>query len=217
MIGYIFPTELLNKKINVFGLPYVIIHGAYNAEKNCVEKFNDHMIHCVYAGTFDRKKGGVSTAVEAALYLNDKYHIHILGFGDKNEENLLLSQISDISTKTDCKITFEGLKTGEDYKRFIQKCDIGLSTQNPDAPFNDTSFPSKILSYMSNGLRVVTVRIPAIESSGIGNDVYYYEKQQPQDVADAIKRVDFNDGYCGREMIENLSATFISELNGLLS
>ena len=49
--------------------------------------------------------------------------------------------------------------------KFIQKCQIGLCTQNIDAAFNTTSFPSKILSYMSNGLEVVGVNIAAIKNS----------------------------------------------------
>lgn len=213
LIGYIFPTEILNQKINTCGLPYIVIHGTYNVEEDYGEKFSDGRIHCVYAGTFDPQKGGVAAAADTAQFLNEKYHIHILGFGSKQDEEMLINQIDEISKKTKCRLTFDGLKTGEEYNRFIQRCDIGLSTQNPDAPFNETSFPSKILSYMANGLRVVTVRIPAIETSYIGNNVYYYEKQQPQDIAETIISIDFNDGYCGREIVEKLSAVFLSDID----
>lgn len=217
LAGYIFPTELLNNKLNIYELPYILIHGTYNVENDYGEKFDDKRIHCVYAGTFDPKKGGVAAAAAAAQFLDSKYHIHILGFGSEKDRQLLINQIDEISEKTKCKITFEGLKSGEDYNRFIQKCDIGLSTQNPDASFNDTSFPSKILSYMANGLRVITVKIPAIESSAIGKYVYYYQEQTPESIANAIKDVDFNDGYCGREIIKELSVKFLSDLDKLLS
>ena len=216
LIGYIFPSELLNKRINTCGLPYIMIHGTYNVEEDYGEKYNDGKIHCVYAGTFDPQKGGVAAAVSAAQFLNEGYHVHILGFGNKQDEELLINQIDEISKKTKCGLSFDGLKTGEEYNRFIQKCDIGLSTQNPAASFNETSFPSKILSYMANGLRVVTVRIPAIETSGVSNCVYYYDKQDPQEIAKAITRVDFNDGYSGQEIIKKLSDGFLSDLNNLL-
>lgn len=213
--AYIFPTSLLNEKINKAQKPNVIIHGTYNVEKDYGDKFNDGKVHCVYAGTFDPRKGGVAAAA-AGQFLNENYHVHILGFGAKKDEELLKKQIDDISSKTKCKITFEGLKSGEEYNRFIQKCDIGLSTQNPDAAFNDTSFPSKILSYMANGLRVVSIRFPAVENSAIGEFMYYYNEQTPQKIAEAISMVDLNDGYDGRKIISELDRNFEMQLKQML-
>ena len=104
----------------------------------------------------------------------------------------------------------------EDYIRFIQSCDIGLSTQNPKAAFNSTSFPSKILSYMANGLRVVSIRIPAIETSAVGKYMYYYEEQQPKEIAKAIMSVNMNDDYNGRKIISNLDTEFYKNIAKLL-
>ncbi len=212
--AYLFPTALLNGLVNVKNKPYVIIHGTYNIEKDYGEKFNDGRIHCVYAGTFDPRKGGVAAAV-AAQFLNEKYHVHIIGFGSKQDEKLLINQIDEISRNTKCKITFDGLKSGEEYIRFIQKCDIGLSTQNPDAAFNDTSFPSKILSYMANGLRVVSVRIPVVEQSAVGQYIYYYDEQKPEKIAEAIMKVDLNDDYDSRKTIKILDKEFKDNIRNL--
>jgi hypothetical protein len=129
---------------------------------------------------------------------------------------MLLKKIDEISKTTKATITYDGLLRGEDYIQFLQKCHIGLSTQNPDAEFNDTSFPSKILSYMANGLRVVSVRIKAIEISAIGNEVYYYDEQNPKDIAQAIMSIDFNEPYNSREIIKKLDAKFSKEIKDLL-
>lgn len=102
--------------------------------------------------------------------------------------------------------------SGEEYIRFIQSCDIGLSTQNPDAAFNATSFPSKILSYLSNGLRVVSIRIPAIEGSDVGDKLFYYDEQTPKQIADAILSVDMAQAYDSRSDIVDLSNKFQNEL-----
>lgn len=214
--AYIFPTELLDKKINVENKPSTIIYGAYNDEKECGQPFNDGRIHVVYAGTFDPRKGGVQAAA-AAEFLNGNYHVHILGFGAEHDKKQLLEIIESVSKKTECVVTFDGLKSGEDYIKFIQSCDIGLSTQNPDAEFNATSFPSKILSYMSNGLRVVSVRIPAIEQSAVGDYMYYYDKQTPKEIAKAIMQVDLNDGYNGRGIISELDEKFTKEIAELIN
>lgn len=215
--AYIFPTLLLDDVVNVNKKPSVIIHGTYCVEKECGQPFGDGKTHVVYAGTFDPRKGGVQAAAAAAEFLTGKYHVHILGFGSEEDKQNLLKTIEDVSKKTECTVTYDGLKSGEEYIRFIQSCDIGLSTQNPDAAFNATSFPSKILSYMANGLRVVSIRIPAIESSAIGDYMYYYDRQTPEAIAKAIMQVDLNDGYNGREIISKLDKKFTKEIAELIS
>lgn len=214
--AFIFPTELLNTAVNCKGKPFSVIHGTYNVENERERIFNDGRIHVVYAGTFDPRKGGAVAAIAAGEFLPEKYHIHILGFGSDKEKADIKNQISEVSKKTKATVTYDGLLSGEEYIRFIQSCDIGLSTQNPDAEFNSTSFPSKILSYMANGLRVVSIKIPAIEKSAVGNYMYYYQKQTPAEIAEAIKSVDLNDDYNGREIISNLSDKFCNNLNSIL-
>lgn len=215
--AYIFPTLLLDDSVNVNKKPSVIIHGTYCVEKECGQPFGDGKTHIVYAGTFDPRKGGVQAAAAAAGFLTGKYHVHILGFGSEEDKQNLLKTIENVSKKTECTVTYDGLKSGEEYIRFIQSCDIGLSTQNPDAAFNATSFPSKILSYMANGLRVVSIRIPAIESSAIGDYMYYYDRQTPEAIAKAIMQVDLNDGYNGREIISKLDKKFTKEIAELIN
>ena len=222
--AYIFPTQLLDEKINKTHKPTVIIHGTYGVEADKKCKFDDEkihaqnkrIIHCVYAGTFDPRKGGAAAAAAAAAYLPDSYHIHILGFGSDEEVQKMKALITEISKSSKAKVTYDGLLSGEEYIRFIQSCDIGLSTQNPDAEFNSTSFPSKILSYMANGLRVVSIKIPAIEKSAVGNYMYYYNNQTPEEIAEAIKSVDLNDNYNGREIIAGLDKQFIESIKRIL-
>jgi glycosyltransferase involved in cell wall biosynthesis len=213
--AYIFQTELLNKKINTLNKPYAIIYGTYQVEEDRGVKFDDEKIHVVYAGIFDPRKGG-ALAAAAAEFLPKNYHVHIIGFGSNDDKSMLLKKIDEISKITKATVTYDGLLRDEEYIQFLQKCHIGLSTQNPDAEYNDTSFPSKILSYMANGLRVVTVRIKAIESSAIGNMVYYYDKQNPKDIAEAIMSIDFNEPYDSRKIIKKLDEKFVKEIKVLL-
>ena len=215
--AFIFPTELLSEKVNTEKKPEVIIYGTYHIEKELPKLFSDGKIHCVYAGTLDPRKGGAIASAESALFLNENYHIHILGFGNEKEKAEMLNTIDSISKKSKAKITYDGLLSGEEYIKFIQSCDIGLSTQNPNGKYNDTSFPSKILSYMANGLRVVSVRIPVVEESGIGKCVYYYDEQTPENIAKAIKSIDFSEEYDSRKAIGMLDKDFICDLKKMLS
>lgn len=214
--AFIFPTELLSEKVNTEKKPEVIIYGTYHIEKELPKLFSDGKIHCVYAGTLDPRKGGAIASAESALFLNENYHIHILGFGNEKEKAETLNTIDSISKKSKAKITYDGLLSGEEYIKFIQSCDIGLSTQNPNGKYNDTSFPSKILSYMANGLRVVSVRIPVVEESGIGKCVCYYDEQTPENIAKAIKSIDFSEEYDSRKTIGVLDKAFICDLKTML-
>lgn len=222
--AYIFPTQLLDQTINVENKPSVIIHGSYlvEPEKVCkhrsqkTDDVSDKIIHCVYAGTFDPRKGGAIAAAAAAEYLPSNYHMHILGFGTDQEIDNMKYEISEIKKRSKASISYDGLLSGEEYIKFVQSCDIGLSTQNPEADFNATSFPSKILSYLANGLRVVSIRIPAIEKSDIAEKIYFYDKQTPHDIAKAIECVNTTDDYDSRALIQTLSDKFELELKSVL-
>ena len=212
--AYVFSNRQLAKLINTQNKPCAVAHGSYKAEEAVNKSFDDGRIHIVYAGTFDPRKGG-TTAAKTAEFLDENYHVHILGFGNEKDTKALLSEIELISEKSACKLTYHGCLTGKEYISFLQSCHIGLSTQATDGAFNNTSFPSKVLVYMANGLRVLSVRIPAIEQSDIGSDMYYYDGSSPELIAQTINSIDFADGYDGRKIINVLNEKFTSEL-GLL-
>ena len=165
----------------------------------------DDKIHVVYAGTFNPTKGGAAAAVAAAEFLSDKYHVHIIGFGSEQEKDSVIKQINETKKRTACEITFDGLKLGEEYTLFLQKCDIGLSLQNPDSVYNETSFPSKVVSYLSNGLRVVSIRIKALETSAVDGIITYYDCQDPKEIAKAIMKIKIDDSYDSRSLITKLN------------
>lgn len=215
--AYLFPTKLLNDKFNADNKPTSLIHGTYKVEPDSGVSFGDDKIHVVYAGTFNLIKGGAAVSASIAEWLPENYHVHIIGFGSDEETEHIKNIIKETNLKSKAIVTYDGLLSGEDYIQFLQKCQIGLSTQNPDADFNASSFPSKILSYMANGLRVVTIRIPAIATSDIGKDVYYYDTQESNAIAEAIMKVKLNDDYDSRKRIEELNEKFKTELSKLFA
>ncbi len=217
---YVFQSEMLNRLINTRRLPYTVLHGTYHTvdDRTVVHPLIDTAqgkTHCVYAGTLDPRKGG-GTAVQAALFLPDRFHIHILGFGTDSEVQQMKDLIADVSSRCGCTVTYDGCLSGDDYLNFLGGCQIGLSTQQPDAAFNATSFPSKILAYMANGLRVVTVRLPAIETSQVGNDLFYYDENTPEGVAKAIQAIDLADDYDGKRVIQQLDTAFFASFCRLI-
>lgn len=209
--AYVLSTELLCEKVNPQSKPFTVNYGIFAPEKKRFEPlFSDGKIHCVYAGVLEPRKGA-GTAIAAAEFLPANYHIHIIGFGNERDTDEIRKQVAAMSAKTACTVTFDGKKSGDEYLQFLQSCQVGFATQSADAAFNATSFPSKVLSYLSNGLRVVSVRIQAIATSKVADLMYFYDGDSPKAVAEAIQSIDFSDGYDSRKSLCALDEAFIRD------
>lgn len=187
---YIFATSILNKIINSSVKPYLIAPGIYKNFKNSmVSKWDDGKIHLVYAGNLTPQKGGAEISVRIAEFLSPEYVIHILGSGAPEIEARLMDLINLMNEKNQAKVIFEGSFRGDEFNKFLQKCDIGLSTQNPLGNFNNTSFPSKILTYLGNGLEVISANIPAVTECTVGRFIHYYYQYAPSNIAKEILKI----------------------------
>lgn len=213
--AYIFSTEELSKQIMSTQKKYAVCLGTYCSEKKVERKEEEKMsknVEVIYAGTFDPRKGG-GIAIKAASYLPANYHMHICGFGNSQQIDEIKALISEINRTCACNVSYDGCLHGEEYLRKVQSCDIGLSTQEPGAAFNSTSFPSKILSYMSNGLSVVSIRLPVIESSPVGKYMFFYDNQSPEEVAKAIVRAsDTSNCRDMQSVLDELNAGFCENI-----
>ena len=215
--SYIFSNDYLNSIINTKQLPYVTCYGTYEIPTLYKEAFNDNLIHCLYAGTLDRQKQGAAIAINTARYLPNNYIIHILGFGTSQDLSYTKNLIDEINKQYGVtKVIYEGVKLNEEYLKFIQKCQTGLSTQNMDASFNDTSFPSKILSYMSNGLEVVSANIGVVKNSKISQYIHFYEVQDEKEIANVILNINLNAKSNNVDVVKELDKEFKEDLKAML-
>ena len=221
--AFIFPTKLMDSKVNSESKKSIVVHGVYKPEERLAYVRNDtdeasgkKVIHCVYAGTFDPRKGGVYAAIDSCRYLPSNYHMHILGFGTDDDIKNINKAISNIKGHISCRLTYEGMYKGKEYCKFIQGCHIGLSTQNPSAAFNDTSFPSKILSYLSNGLHVVSIKIPVVSKSDVSHLITYYSEQSGEQIANAILSVNTEEEYDSRKYLKRLDEQLKKDFKELL-
>lgn len=214
--SYIFSNDYLNSIINTKQLPYVTCYGTYEIPTLYKESFNDNLIHCLYAGTLAQNKGALN-AINVAKYLPNNYLIHILGFGSEKDIADIKNAVNEVNNSYGTtKVIYEGLKLNEEYLKFIQKCQIGLCTQNIDAAFNTTSFPSKILSYMSNGLEVVGVNIAAIKNSKVGQYIQFYNIPDEKEIANAILNINLNNKTNNVDVVKELDKEFKEDLKDML-
>lgn len=214
--SYIFSNDYLNSIINTKQLPYVTCYGTYEIPTLYKEAFNDNLIHCLYAGTLAQNKGALN-AINVAKYLPNNYLIHILGFGSEKDIADIKNAVNEVNNSYGTtKVIYEGLKLNEEYLKFIQKCQIGLCTQNIDAAFNTTSFSSKILSYMSNGLEVVGVNIAAIKNSKVGQYIQFYNVPDEKEIANAILNINLNNKTNNVDVVKELDKEFKEDLKDML-
>ena len=69
---------------------------------------------------------------------------------------------------------------------------------------------------MANGLQIVSIRIPSIEQSAIGNSVVYYDEQSPLSIANAILSVKIGDKDASREIVSMLDHKFVKDMEAFL-
>ena len=188
---YIVSTNHLLKKLDDTK-PYIVINGNFSIKESKVKKFQDHKKHIVYAGIIDTVKKGAFTALSIVQGLSSDYKLHILGFGKEEDIQKLKKEITTFNKNNSIKVLYEGNLPDEKCNTFLQKCDIGLSCQTLEGSYSDTSFPSKIINYLTNGLEVLTVRIPVVEDSEVGNLVYFYDESSYDQARKIISEIKIN-------------------------
>ncbi|MFV0199824.1 hypothetical protein OBJ99_03075 [Empedobacter falsenii] len=206
--SFIFSTDLLEKKINL-EKPSVILYGNYKVFPRLNKTNNDNKIHLLYAGIIDKDKAGAFNAVEAMRFLDEKYILHVIGFGEIEE---LKEKIRIVNSLSKAMIFYDGLKTGDDFIIYAQKCHIGLSTQKMEGEYLDTSFPSKILTYLGLGLNVVSCNIRCVEVSAISELVSSYSIDKPEQISKSIQEVELKSSQEITEKLNLLNNNFKNKL-----
>lgn len=212
---YIWVSNMLRKTFDKNNCKYCVINGTYKTEKQITKKYNDGKIHLVYSGIIDYTKGAFN-AIKLSEYLNEKYIIHIIGYGNRKIIEELNDEINKANKKNKCIVIYDGIKKDKEYIEYIQKCDVGLSIQDNNTNYNLTSFPSKILAYLSNGLRVVCVDLPAIKDSDIKDILYFYDGNSIKNISNVIKGIDYIQKYDSRELINKLNVNTKENIKELL-
>lgn len=204
--GFLFPARELERIVNKGEKPAVICHGPYLDRETTASGAAGN--HVIYAGSALPEKGAF-LAMDAAEHLPEEYHVHILT-EDTPQIRAYLAR-----KQCRCSLSFDGLLTGQAFRDLLGTCRVGLCTQSTAAAFNETSFPSKILTYLGAGLQVVCGRIPAVESSDVGRHLHYYEEESPRAVAEAILRAAEAPG-TGKQLLRTLDTSFRNAMEELL-
>ena len=189
--SYLYVNDILANIIDNT-VPYIVCYGNYNNSHQYIpkqEKIGDS-INLVYAGLLsDDYNSDVYLAIDSTSLLNDNYKLIILGYGSNEAITQMLDYIQKKGLSD--KVKYLGFLKGEELSMCLQDCDIALNPRVLKDSLSDYTFPSKVLTYLSNGLSVVSTPIKCIQRSKIKNIVKFSNSNKPNDLAMAIEEVSF--------------------------
>jgi len=217
--AYIFVTHLLSQQVRELrkdSFDHVTLYGPYKREILAHQNVDNTKTRLLYVGKISKDKG-IERTIELANYLSDQFEIRIIGYCESYDEETLMSKISESNRTNSCKLIFDGVKHGAEYVEYVQSCELGLVLQDMDASFNANSFPSKILSFISNGLEVLAPDIPTIATSPFASSLYLYHDESAQEIAKIVKGIDFSQRRCHPQILDALKTEFYKDLGALIT
>ena len=109
------------------------------------------------------------------------WHLDISGCGIYETE---ISRIASSEKYAD-RVNYHGaLKTSE-YDLLTEKCHVGLNCQRSEDPISGVTFPSKIFSYLSAGLVVLSSHASDVYKI-CGSSLLYFREETPESLASAM-------------------------------
>lgn len=217
---YTLANENLANELKLKAGDYVICNGVYAPILCHKELSKKDIFEVLYAGTFDKNKGGALAAIKAFELLDDKFRLYVCGFGSEAEINEVKNTIASINNiKGYQAIVYEGFiaNSSRQYADLLERVCIGLSTQNNTGKYNATSFPSKIFEYLRHGIKVVSTRIPGSENLPISKYLTFIETNTADNIAKGVRHAAVAD--CSRECeaLSEMHIDFINRFNKLLN
>lgn len=218
--SYIFVSDILEKHINKKNKPYIILYGSYETVLKPIEKVKkDGIIRLLYAGSIDSTKGGAFNAVNSLKDLPRNYKLHIIGHGSIEQQEKLRVKINEINSEKGYEAcVFDGTLHGQEYSNYLLQCDIALNPQKQGS-YMHTAFPSKIISYLSHQLIVISTDIESVRNSEIAEYIIFLENESSTSISKAILDADLSlrDSLNDTSIIKKMDQKFVSELEELLN
>jgi glycosyltransferase involved in cell wall biosynthesis len=141
-------------------------------------------VRFLYSGTLDSPRG-VDLLLEALPHLPETgWHLDITGHGPLGESVARFLQDS----RWQGKVKYHQALTQEAYERVLAAAQVGLNCQRKSDPISDVTFPSKVFTYLSAGLLVISSQASAVPQL-CANACFYYEQETPQALAGAMQAV----------------------------
>jgi glycosyltransferase involved in cell wall biosynthesis len=137
-----------------------------------------------YAGALARSHG-IDLLLEALDHLPERgWRLIIAGQGPLEEQVIRRAQDPRWRDRVEHRPTMPP----EVFEKLIGSNHVGLNCQRTSELISSVTFPSKVFTYMSAGLLVISSKAGAVEQI-CGGACFYYEGETPEALAAAMKAV----------------------------
>lgn len=215
--SFIFSNYLLPELIGC-KKEFITVHGNYYIPPIATSfKRDNQKINIVFSGMIENMKRGAYAAAKCAEFLGEKYIVNILGYGSDENISILKRLINEVNHKvgyTAC--FFHGTYDTQKYSAFLFDCDIALNPQEQNDMKTQYEFPSKVLSYLTHNLRVISTKLNCILNSDVSDLIYFIEDNSPITIAEKIKSIDLSTEYNSINRIKELDVKFKRSLSKLI-
>jgi len=184
------------------GVPTVLVPGFILKRGNATKTSGNGPINFLYSGSLDSTRGVDLLLETLPLLPLTGWHLHISGAG------VLKTLVENVARdeKWNSHVTFHGSLPGEAYADLIQRCHVGINCQRVSDPISSVTFPSKIFSYLSAGLLVLSSHASGVPEI-CGGACIYFDEETPVSLAEAMQRIVEDHGELLRHKAGDLLAT----------
>jgi glycosyltransferase involved in cell wall biosynthesis len=163
-------------------LPKMMVPGFVAPGNTAKKKRAPGTVHFLYSGTLDPPRG-IDLMLDALPLLPpDGWRLHITGTGPLQHMVMEAAQ----NSRWAGKLTFHGVLPTTAVQELYASCDIALNCQILSDPISTVTFPSKLFSYFSADLTVISSRASDVDKI-FGSACHYYDRDEPAALAEAMR------------------------------
>jgi hypothetical protein len=156
-------------------------------------------------------------ALAAASFLPADYFLAFLTYGNSKECDAFKAVFQKTQSLCKCELSFSATPLlGKQFIDFLKQFQVGLAVQKDNDQVNSSSFPSKILAYLSCNLHVVTSPIPSVLASPIASKLFICADEKPETIALEIQKACTAPAGDYSSLFSSLNQSFETELSRLL-
>jgi glycosyltransferase involved in cell wall biosynthesis len=164
--------------------PTIVIPGFYSAsESKGRPPFND-VVRFIYAGTLDSVRG-VDLLLEVIPCLpTSGWRLDITGSGPL-EPNV--REVASSPSNAD-RVFYHSILSEKDHSLLLHQSHVGLNLQISADPISTVTFPSKIFSYLSAGLLVLSTKASSVQDE-LKDACLYFDEENGDGFANTMTRI----------------------------
>lgn len=186
----------------------ILLFGSYSVQTRTKNMSEKDKVDIVYSGTASKIKNGLYMAIDAMNNLGSNYLLHVYCQPTK-------SAIDAMRGKTN--VVYEGYINESSLNEKLSEYDIGLASQDPYGTYNNSSFPSKIIKYLSCGLSVISSASISVLESPFADYVNVFDPYDSKVLSNLIVKISKNlDSQKNSDVIKKMDRQFKSMVKELI-